>query len=79
MNVALSSNTAYRDQFSGRAQSFLPEEKKREREKQKKEDDILFPCYPHVARNLKSVYSRKICRLFFRDDFPRPSRDGHRR
>ena len=34
--------------------------------KKRKEGDILFPCYPRVARSLKSarLYTRRICRLW---------------
>lgn len=53
MNVVLSSNTAYRDQFSGRTRFSSPPWKSEG--KKRKEDDILFPCYPRVARSLKSV------------------------
>jgi len=64
MNVVLSSNTAYRDQFSGRTRFSSLLEKQKEK-KRRKEGDILFPCYPRVARSLKSarLYTRRICRL----------------
>jgi len=39
---------------------------KSKRKKKRKEGDILFPCYPRVARSLKSarLYTRRICRLW---------------
>lgn len=61
----LSSNTAYRDQFSGSARD-LSQDARRQERKTKRSDDILFPRViraSHAAAN-PLVYSRRIRRLW---------------
>lgn len=85
MSVVLSSNTAYRDQFSGRARSFLPGERvgKQKKKERKRENDIPIPALsarrtqPQIrpfAENMSSL--KNVLPFPPMTDFSRLSRDG---
>jgi len=85
MNVVLSSNTAYRDQFSGRTRFSSLLEKQKEKKKEKKAISYFRVIRASHAASNPLVYIRgeyvvfENVFLLLRRRFFRLSRDGHRR
>lgn len=89
MNVVLSSNAAYWDQFSGRVRfsSFREEDRKRERDRKEKRRQYSIPtlsarCTQSQIRSSIREESSSLKTFFFsfRDDFSGyVVQDGHRR